>query len=303
MMATINNIISPVNPNNRSAIDDLRRSLADSAKRKAISAELGTDGAHLDVAEVFGELIDVLGRHPCTQAAVETFRSRGAIRDAPCTACDFTFSKTKVKFDEVSRSATSMEIGFAVDRGTKTLEEVYRDAHRHSFKSCDHCNVKASVAVVHELKTVASALVLSVAWFSMVQSRDDVEALLSLVKSDIDPVLVFQEPHSHDAAVKSGADTMSLTALVVFQDHHYTAFALDPNTGQWAWHDRLYRRLFMGTSNDENVTSKRPEGPHPCLGSMTQPIGDWQSVVHKCRSDGDQNMQPMLPYLLFYDKV
>mmetsp|Transcript_22130 Transcript_22130/g.74962 ORF Transcript_22130/g.74962 Transcript_22130/m.74962 type:complete len:228 (-) Transcript_22130:87-770(-) len=225
----------------------------------------------MDVAEVFGELIDALGRNGATQSAAECLRSRGIIHDAPCTHCREIHSKLTYKFDEISRSATSIAICHnAALPQPKPLEAVYRDAHTHAMKTCDACGTKAACAVVHKIQTLAQALVLSVAWFSTDQARDDVENLLNLVVQDVDPVLAFQEPSDERGALQQG-EKLQLTAVVVFQDHHYTAFVR--KGGQWRWHDR----------------------------TKTTHMGDWSNVVGQCRSDRDA-LGPMLPYLLFYDK-
>jgi hypothetical protein len=115
------------------------------------------------------------------------------------------------------------------------------------------------------LEHAAKALVLSLAWYSTDQEGDDVAALLELVWRDTP--LPAKRVFSSIGKVKFEVD---LSAVVVFQDAHYTAFVREQDgSDSWTHHDR-----------------------HSAVA-----VGTFANVVQRCR-DG-----PMLPYLLFYDSL
>ena len=70
------------------AIEDLRAALAErEGGDPDIRQELATGGAHLDVAEVLGELVEALTSDASTKSAASTLTSVGRITQAPCSKC------------------------------------------------------------------------------------------------------------------------------------------------------------------------------------------------------------------------
>ena len=105
-----------------------------------------------------------------------------------------------------------------------------------------------------------------VAWFSTAQDPADVAALLDFVNTDeLDPRRAFSDRGNREKPLR-------LTALVVFQDNHYTAFVRGAGVDSWAWHDR---------------------------GAIVVCVGGYRGVVAKCCCEKPR--APMLPYLLIYD--
>ncbi|KAK7230506.1 hypothetical protein SO694_00177040 [Aureococcus anophagefferens] len=248
------------------AIDDLRAALADGSKDARVARELGTGGAHLDVAEVFGVLVDEIGRTHRGESPAAVLRTKGRIAQAACAACGASNGEKPIKLSELARSATASAIVHAAKTGrARSLEDVYREAHRHAGKSCDACGAPGACAVVHDLDKVAKALVLSVAWFSTYQDAGDVRALLGLAAKSLDARRCFEDATPKEPAVRK----LHLVAMVTFKDNHYTAFVKDKH-GHWTWHDKAEATACRG----------------------------WKDVVDRCcKTKG----APMLPYLLLYD--
>ena len=66
---------------------------------------------------------------------------------------------------------------------------------------------------------------------------------------------------------RAGGTSLTLFALVVYKDAHYTAFVKDQNG--WTYHDRR----------------------------TAVAVGGWKAVIDRC------HVGNMLPYLLFYDDI
>ncbi|KAH8096259.1 hypothetical protein JL720_3620 [Aureococcus anophagefferens] len=193
-------------------------------------------------------------------------RTKGRIAQAACAACGASNGEKPIKLSELARSATASAIVHAAKTGrARSLEDVYREAHRHAGKSCDASGAPGACAVVHDLDKVAKALVLSVAWFSTDQDAADVRALLGLAAKSLDARRCFEDATPKEPAVRM----LHLVAMVTFKDNHYTAFVKDKH-GHWTWHDKAEATACRG----------------------------WKDVVDRCcKTKG----APMLPYLLLYD--
>ena len=167
------------------AVDGLRAALAARGDQdedgEGVRSELATGGAHLDVAEVLGEVIAVLGTSERCQKAASALRTKGHIHQRACVKCgkrneDF---REDVAFDELARSAPATALVDAARSGTGRVADTFRDAHAHAAKSCDACHAPAACEVDVILDHAAKALVLSLAWYSTDQEGDDVAALLT----------------------------------------------------------------------------------------------------------------------------
>jgi hypothetical protein len=235
--------------------------------REGVRSELATGGAHLDVAEVLGEVVDVLGTAKRCRGAALALRTRGHIHQQACRKCghrnaDF---RDDVAFDELARSAPAAALVHAARSDGGSVADVFRDAHAHAAKSCDKCRAPGACEVDVVLEHAAKALVLSLAWYSTDQEGDDVAALLELVWRDAR--LPAKRVFSSIGKVKFEVD---LFAVAVFQNAHYTAFVrARDGSDSWTYHDRR----------------------------SAVAVGSFANVVQRCR-DG-----PMLPYLLFYDSL
>ena len=257
--------------NSDAAVDALREALASSGDDTVIRAELKTRGAHLDVAEVLGEVVNVA--RPSAQQAL---RTRGRVSQQACRRCghfndDFV---DDVELNELARSAPAAALVHAAETNG-SLERVYLEAHAHAPKTCDKCRAPQACDVDVLLEQSARALVLSVGWPSSNVSSDDVLALLAFVGRSgardcgragaIWPDRVF-------AAAGNNARPLDLLAVVVFQNAHYTAFVRSPDGADaWTHHDRQARIH----------------------------VGAWTDVVRRCATA----TSPMLPYLLVYDEL
>ena len=161
--------------NSDAAVDALREALASSGDDTVIRAELKTRGAHLDVAEVLGEVVNVA--RPSAQQAL---RTRGRVSQQACRRCghfndDFV---DDVELNELARSAPAAALVHAAETNG-SLERVYLEAHAHAPKTCDKCRAPQACDVDVLLEQSARALVLSVGWPSSNVSSDDVLALLA----------------------------------------------------------------------------------------------------------------------------
>ena len=167
------------------AVDGLRTALAARSNDEAgegVRSELATGGAHLDVAEVLGEVVAVLGTAKRCRSAALALRTRGHIHQQACRKCghrnaDF---RDDVAFDELARSAPAAALVHAARSDGGSVADVFRDAHAHAAKSCDACRAPGACEVDVVLEHAAKALVLSLAWYSTDQEGDDVAALLEL---------------------------------------------------------------------------------------------------------------------------
>ena len=235
--------------NSDAAVDALREALASSGDDTVIRAELKTRGAHLDVAEVLGEVVNVA--RPSAQQAL---RTRGRVSQQACRRCghfndDFV---DDVELNELARSAPAAALVHAAETNG-SLERVYLEAHAHAPKTCDKCRAPQACDVDVLLEQSARALVLSVGWPSSNVSSDDVLALLAFVGRSgardcgragaIWPDRVF-------AAAGNNARPLDLLAVVVFQNAHYTAFVRSPDGADaWTHHDRQ-ARIHVGAWTD-----------------------------------------------------
>ena len=200
------------------AVDGLRTAMAVRAAEggEGVRSELATGGAHLDVAEVLGELVAVLGTAKRCRAAAKALRTMGHIHQLACVKCkkrneDF---RDDVAFDELARSAPAAALVYAA-QSDGCVADVFREAHAHAAKSCDACRAPGACEVDMVLEHAAKALVLSLAWYSTDQEGDDVAALLELVWRDTP--LPAKRVFSSIGRVKFEVD---LFAVVVFQDAH-----------------------------------------------------------------------------------
>ena len=252
------------------AVDGLRAALAargNDETGEGVRSELATGGAHLDVAEVLGEVVAVLGSAKRCRSAALALRTRGHIHQQACRKCghrnaDF---RDDVAFDELARSAPAAALVHAARSDGGSVADVFREAHAHAAKSCDACRAPGACEVDVVLEHAAKALVLSLAWYSTDQEGDDVAALLELVWRDAR--LPAKRVFSSIGKVKFEVD---LFAVAVFQNAHYTAFVrARDGSDSWTHHDRR----------------------------SAVAVGAFAKVVERCR-DG-----PMLPYLLFYDSL
>ena len=245
--------------------DERRRREAEDGE--GVRSELATGGAHLDVAEVLGEVVAVLGTSERCQKAASALRTKGHIHQRACVKCgkrneDF---RDDVDFDELARSAPAAALVHAARSDGGSVADVFREAHAHAAKSCDACRAPGACEVDVVLEHAAKALVLSLAWYSTDQEGDDVAALLELVWRDAR--LPAKRVFSSIGKVKFEVD---LFAVAVFQNAHYTAFVrARDGSDSWTYHDRR----------------------------SAVAVGSFANVVQRCR-DG-----PMLPYLLFYDSL
>merc|ERR1712025_242701 len=171
------------------AVDGLRAALAARGNDEAgegVRSELATGGAHLDVAEVLGEVVAVLGTAKKCRSAALALRTRGHIHQQACRKCghrnaDF---RDDVAFDELARSAPAAALVHAALSGTGRVADTFRDAHAHAAKSCDRCHAPAACEVDVVLDQPTRVLVLSLAWYSTDQEGGDVASLLELVWRD-----------------------------------------------------------------------------------------------------------------------
>ena len=254
------------------AIDDLRAALAErEGGDPDIRQELATGGAHLDVAEVLGELVEALTSDASTKSAASTLTSVGRITQAPCSKCGKSNSDAvDEQVLEYARSAPATKLKqarVAYKRGAH-LAPVYLLAHAHTAKSCDACHAPKACAVSQTLSRCASTLILGITWTGIDRSRGDVLSVmdLALMGGVRDAAKCFD-----DKAKKAGK--RDLVALIMFRGNHYTSFVRkgrDWNKG-WEWHDR---------------------------GSVHQ-LGGWEDV--KARAEPSDGKGAMLPYLLVYD--
>jgi len=266
------------------AVDGLRAALAargNDEDGEGVRSELATGGAHLDVAEVLGEVISVLtSAKKCRNSAL-ALRTKGHIHQQACKKCghrnaDF---RDDVAFDELARSAPAAALVHAALSGAGRLANVsgcvanvFRDAHAHAAKSCDRCHTPAACEVDVVLDQPAKVLVLSLAWYSTDQQGGDVAALLELVWRDAPMAArkVFTKKDASGRAKHRQPRKLDLFAVAVFQNAHYTAFVrARDGSDSWTYHDRR----------------------------SAIAVGAFANVVQRCR-DG-----PMLPYLLFYDSL
>ena len=261
------------------AVDGLRAALAARGDQdedgEGVRSELATGGAHLDVAEVLGEVIAVLGTSERCHKAASALRTKGHIHQRACVKCgkrneDF---REDVAFDELARSAPATALVDAARSGTGRVADTFRDAHAHAAKSCDACHAPAACEVDVILDHAAKALVLSLAWYSTDQEGGDVASLLELVWRDAPMAArkVFTKKEGVMAMRKGRQPRqLDLFAVAVYQNAHYTAFVRAPDgSDSWTHHDRR----------------------------SAVAVGAFANVVQRCR-DG-----PMLPYLLFYDSL
>ena len=260
------------------AVDGLRAALAKRSNDEAgegVRSELATGGAHLDVAEVLGEVVAVLGTAKRCRGAALALRTRGHIHQQACRKCghrnaDF---RDDVAFDELARSAPAAALVHAARSGTGRVADTFRDAHAHAAKSCDACHAPAACEVDVVLDQPTRVLVLSLAWYSTDQEGGDVASLLELVWRDAPMAArkVFTKKESVMAMRKRRQPRqLDLFAVAVFQNAHYTAFVrARDGSDSWTYHDRR----------------------------SAVAVGSFANVVQRCR-DG-----PMLPYLLFYDSL
>jgi hypothetical protein len=261
------------------AVDGLRAALAARGDQdedgEGVRSELATGGAHLDVAEVLGEVMSVLSTSERCQKAASALRTKGHIHQRACVKCgkrneDF---REDVAFDELARSAPATALVDAARSGTGRVADTFREAHAHAAKSCDACHAPAACEVDVILDHAAKALVLSLAWYSTDQDGNDVTALLELVWRDAPmPVekVFSKNPNGRQRGGKAGPRKLDLFAVAVFQNAHYTAFVrAKDGSDSWTYHDRR----------------------------SAVAVGPFANVVARCR-DG-----PMLPYLLFYDAL
>ena len=258
------------------AVDGLRAALAargNDEDGEGVRSELATGGAHLDVAEVLGEVMSVLSTSERCQKAASALRTKGHIHQRACVKCgkrneDF---REDVAFDELARSAPATALVDAARSGTGRVADTFRDAHAHAAKSCDACHAPAACEVDVVLDQPTRVLVLSLAWYSTDQEGGDVAALLELVWRDAPmPVKkVFSNSKGRSGGRKTGSK-LDLFAVAVYQNAHYTAFVrARDGSDSWTHHDRR----------------------------SAVAVGAFANVVQRCR-DG-----PMLPYLLFYDSL
>ena len=248
---------------------------------EGVRSELATGGAHLDVAEVLGEVVSVLGTAKKCRAAALALRTRGHIHQQACRKCghrnaDF---RDDVAFDELARSAPAAALVHAALSGAGRLANVsgcvanvFRDAHAHAAKSCDACRAQGACEVDVVLDQPAKVLVLSLAWYSTDQEGGDVAALLELVWRDAPMAArkVFTKKDASGRAKHRQPRKLDLFAVAVFQNAHYTAFVrASDGSDSWTYHDRR----------------------------SAVAVGPFANVVARCRAG------PMLPYLLFYDSL
>ena len=108
------------------AVDGLRAALAargNDEDGEGVRSELATGGAHLDVAEVLGEVVAVLGTAKRCRGAALALRTRGHIHQQACRKCghrnaDF---RDDVAFDELARSAPAAALVHAALGGAGRL--------------------------------------------------------------------------------------------------------------------------------------------------------------------------------------
>jgi len=254
------------------AVDDLRVALAErEGGDRNIKQELATGGAHLDVAEVLGELVAALTGDASTKPAADALTSVGRITQAPCKKCGASNSDgVDEQVVEYARDAPATQLKHAKNKykHKARLDTVYRTAHNHSSKSCDACHARGACAVTHTLAKCASTLVLAVAWTGTDRSKGDVHSVMDLALTGLkDAAACFDR--------NARAGPRHLVALVMFRGHHYTSFVrkgLARRDG-WEWHDR---------------------------GSIV-PLVDWAAV--KARAEPSDGKGAMLPYLLVYDEA
>ena len=259
------------------AVDGLRAALAKRSNDEAgegVRSELATGGAHLDVAEVLGEVVAVLGTAKRCRGAALALRTRGHIHQQACRKCghrnaDF---RDDVAFDELARSAPAAALVHAARSDGGSVADVFRDAHAHAAKSCDACRAPAACEVDVVLDHAAKALVLSLAWYSTDQEGGDVAALLELVWRDAPMAArkAFTKKDASGRAKHRQPRKLDLFAVAVFQNAHYTAFVrARDGSDSWTYHDRR----------------------------SAVAVGAFVNVIQRCRAG------PMLPYLLFYDAL
>ena len=120
------------------AVDGLRVALAARSDQdedgEGVRSELATGGAHLDVAEVLGEVVSVLGTAKKCRAAALALRTRGHIHQQACRKCghrnaDF---RDDVAFDELARSAPAAALVHAARSDGGSVADVFREAHAHA---------------------------------------------------------------------------------------------------------------------------------------------------------------------------
>ena len=240
------------------AVDGLRAALAKRSNDEAgegVRSELATGGAHLDVAEVLGEVVAVLGTAKRCRSAALALRTRGHIHQQACRKCghrnaDF---RDDVAFDELARSAPAAALVHAARSDGGSVADVFRDAHAHAAKSCDACRAPGACEVDVVLDHAAKALVLSLAWYSTDQEGDDVAALLELVWRDAR--LPAKRVFSSIGKVKFEVD---LFAVAVFQNAHYTAFVrARDGSDSWTYHDRRSARRGRDVSRASSSVPRR----------------------------------------------
>ena len=242
------------------AVDGLRAALAKRSNDETgegVRSELATGGAHLDVAEVLGEVVAVLGSAKRCRGAALALRTRGHIHQQACRKCghrnaDF---RDDVAFDELARSAPAAALVHAARSDGGSVADVFRDAHAHAAKSsATTCRAPGACEVDVVLDHAAKALVLSLAWYSTDQEGDDVAALLELVWRDAR--LPAKRVFSSIGKVKFEVD---LFAVAVFQNAHYTAFVrARDGSDSWTYHDR--RR--PPPSGRSRTSAPRRDGRH-----------------------------------------
>ena len=257
------------------AVDGLRAALAargNDEDGEGVRSELATGGAHLDVAEVLGEVVAVLGTAKKCRAAALALRTRGHIHQQACRKCghrnaDF---RDDVAFDELARSAPAAALVHAARSGagrvanvSGCVANVFRDAHAHAAKSCDACHAPAACEVDVVLDQPTRVLVLSLAWYSTDQEGGDVASLLELVWRDAPMAArkVFTKKESVMAMRKRRQPRqLDLFAVAVYQNAHYTAF-VRARTG------RTRGRTTTGarpSRSERSRTSWRGAAPGPC---------------------------------------
>ena len=119
------------------------------------------------VAEVLGELAAVVEAAPTTAPAALAFRTKGKIHQGACYKCKKRNDDAldNLAIDELARSAPAAAIAVASKFGSpEDVETIYRNAHAHAAKSCDHCHRPMACKVDLQLQTTARALVLSCGW-------------------------------------------------------------------------------------------------------------------------------------------
>ena len=210
------------------AVDGFRAALAargdEDEDGEGVQSELATGGAHLDVAEVLGEVVAVLRTSRRCCAAATTLQTLGHIHQQACSKCghrneDF---RKDVAFDELARSAPAADLVHAARSGGGRVADTFRDAHAHAAKSCDACHAAAACEVDVNLNQPAKLLVLSLAWYSTDQEGGDVAALLELVWRDapMPARAVFSKSHKGAGKRNRPPRKLDLFAVAVFQNAH-----------------------------------------------------------------------------------